>query len=117
MNELPISDILKADTDISEMLKGKIFEDVAPFKTTSPYLVWTDISGTPNTSIDNITNEDDVSYQLMIYSPNRQTASEIRTAVANVLSEHSLIDQRFGTYETETKLFGRGFSGNWWLNR
>jgi len=53
----------------------------------------------------------------MVYSPNQKTALDIRAAVCNVLQEHSLIDQRIGHYESNTKLFARGFSGSWWLDR
>ena len=117
MKQLPIYRILKADAQVFGMLGERIYEDVAPEKTPTPYLVWSDLSGTPNTSLDNITNEDDVMYQVMVYSSNQKTASDIRTAVCNVLQEHSLIDQRIGHYESNTKLFARGFSGSWWLDR
>ena len=60
MKQLPIYRILKADAQVFGMLGERIYEDVAPEKTPLPYLVWTDLSGTPNTSLDNITNEDDV---------------------------------------------------------
>lgn len=117
MKQLPIYATLKNNPQIAALLGDKIYEDVAPEKTPTPYLVWSDVSGVPNTSLDNITNEDDVSYQVMIYSPSQKTASNIRTVVAEILQEHSLIDQRFGNYETDTRLFARGFSGNWWLDR
>lgn len=117
MKQLPIYRILKADAQVFGMLGAHIYEDVAPEKTPTPYLVWSDLSGTPNTSLDNITNQDNVLYQVMVYSPNQKTALDIRTAVCNVLQEHSLIEQRIGNYELNTKLFARGFSGSWWLDR
>ncbi|NHB57025.1 DUF3168 domain-containing protein [Acinetobacter sp. 194] len=117
MNQLPIYKLLKANSRIVNMLSDRIYEDVAPEKTQTPYLVWSEVSGIPNTSVDNITNEDDVDYQVTIYSPNQKTASNIRTAVADILQKHSLIDQRFGNYESDTRLFARGFSGSWWVNR
>lgn len=117
MKQLPIYATLKNSPPVVALLGDKIYEDIAPERTKTPYLVWSDISGVPNTSIDNITNEDDVSYQIMIYSPQQKTASDIRSAVANVLKEHSLIDARVGHYETKSKLFARGFTGDWWVDR
>lgn len=117
MKQLPIKRVLSANQQIVLLLGDRIYEDVAPEQTPAPYLVWSDLSGVPNTSLDNITNEDDVSYQIMVYSPYQKTAADIRTAVANVLTDHSYIDQRIGHYETATKLFARGFSGGWWVNR
>lgn len=117
MNQLPIYRLLKANSQIVNMLGDRIYEDVAPEKTQTPYLVWSELSGVPNTSLDNITNEDDLDYQLMIYSPNEKTAYDVRTAVVKVLKDHSLIDSRIGHYEADTRLFARGFTGSWWLNR
>lgn len=117
MNQLPIYKTLKANAEIVKLLSDKIYEDIAPEGTVPPYLVWSEVSGVPNTSLDNITPEDDVDYQIIVYSPNQKTAADIRTAVSKVLQEHSFIDLRIGHYETATKLFARGFSGGWWLNR
>ena len=117
MNQLPIYKILKADPQIAKVLSDRIYEDIAPEKTPTPYLVWSEISGTPNTSIDNLTKEDDVDYQVMIYSPNQKTASDVRTLVVNILKNLSLIDSRIGHYEAPTRLYARGFSGSWWLDR
>jgi hypothetical protein len=117
MNQLPIYKTLKAQQAIVDVLGDRIYEDIAPEGTKTPYLVWSDLSGEPNTSIDNITNEDDVSYQVMIYDPYQKVASDIRSKVSDVLTNHSYIDIRIGHYETSTKLFARGFTGNWWVNR
>ena len=117
MKQLPIKRVLSANQQILSLLGDRIYEDVAPEKTKTPYLVWSDLSGVPNTSLDNITNEDDVLYQIMVYSPYQKTASDIRTVVANLLTDHSYIDQRIGHYETATKLLARGFSGGWCLDR
>lgn len=117
MNQLPIYRTLKAQQAIVDVLGDRIYEDIAPEGTATPYLVWSDLSGEPNTSLDNITNEDDVSYQVMIYDPYQKTAYDIRILVANVLTHFSYIDGRMGHYEPKTRLFARGLTGNWWVNR
>lgn len=117
MKQLPIYKILTENPQIVALLNDKVFEDIAPEKTKPPYLVWSDLTGTPNTSLDNITLEDQVLYQVVIYSAYQKQAADIRTEIAKILQEHSLIEDRFGTYEPQTRLFGRGFSGSWWLDR
>lgn len=117
MKQLPIYNSLKDHPQIVLLLGERIHEDVAAHNTATPYLVWTEITGEPNTSIDNITHEDDVLYQVMIYSTSQAEALSIRSAVAEVLKEHSFIDSRIGNYEPQTKLFARGFSGSWWVGR
>lgn len=117
MKQLPIYKTLKDSPEVVALLGDKIYEDLAPEKTMPPYLVWSEVAGTPNNNLDCPANNDHVMYQIMVYSPHQKTASDIRTAVCNVLQEHSYILSRIGDYENDTKLFSRGFDANWWLGR
>lgn len=117
MKQLPIYSILKASPQIVVLLGDKIYEDLAPNGTKPPYLVWQEITGTPNNNLDCPANNDHVMYQIMVYSPYSKIASDIRTVVCEVLQEHSFILSRITDYEKDTKLFSRGFDANWWLDR
>ena len=117
MKQLPIYKTLKASPQIVVLLGDKIYEDLAPAGTVAPYLVWQEIAGTPNNNLDCPANNDHVMYQIMVYSSDSKTASDIRTAVCEVLQQHSFILSRINDYEKDTKLFARGFDANWWLDR
>jgi len=117
MKQVPIYKTLKASPEVVALLGDKIYEDLAPTGTVAPYLVWSEVTGTPNNNLDCPANNDHVMYQIMVYSPYQKTASDIRTAVCEVLQQHSFILSRISDYEKDTKLFARGFDANWWLDR
>lgn len=117
MKTIEMFKILQADVPVKDLLADRIFEDLAPDKTPTPYLVWQEISGTPDNHLDGGANVDHLEIQVMIYDPLQVTASSIRSEVCRVLENHGYVNDRLGHYETVTKLFARGFSISWWLCR
>lgn len=130
MSFLPIYRTLKADVELAKLIdvETKLFEDMAPFKLRSdgtvvvtvspPYMVWTTISGQANNHLDCPANFDDTQYQLMVYATNARDAYAIRDAARAVLETKSwILNPSINHFETETKLYARGFDGNWILER
>ena len=117
MKNFEMFKILQADAQVKALLDDRIFEDLAPRETKTPYLVWTEVSGTPENHLDCGANVDHLEIQVLIYDPYKVTARNIRTEVCRVLEKKHVIDARLGHYEADTKLWARGFSMNVWLNR
>jgi len=109
--------ILNADAEVKRLLANRIHEDLAPEGTPTPYMVWTEVSGTPENHLDGGANVDHLEIQVLIYDSSQPVASKIRTEVCRVLENHGVVDERLGHFETATKLFARGFTVNFWLNR
>lgn len=117
MNTIEMFKILQADTQVKSLLANRIFEDLAPDKTATPYLVWTEVSGTPENHLDCGANVDHLEIQVLIYDPYQVTAINARKEVCRVLEDYGVVNERLGHFETITKLFARGFTVSWWLNR
>ena len=120
MSFLPIYRTLKADIDLALIInvESKAFEDVAPFGTAPPYIVWQTISGQANNHLDEPANFDDTQYQVMVYDTSPRKANEIRDAVRAVLEKHSwILNSSISQHDSKAKLYGRGFDANWILER
>lgn len=117
MNDLPIFKTLQTDLDVKALLGDRIYEELAPENTATPYAVWQEVAGTADNNLDSGAVVDHIVYQIMIYDPYQVTASKVRKAVCKVLERYSYVTARRNDYETSTKLFSRGFDANWWLNR
>lgn len=109
--------ILKADAQVSNLLADRIYEDLAPDGTPTPYLIWIEVSGAADNNLDSGAVADHLELQFMIYDPLQVTASSIRSEVCRVLENHGYVNDRLGHHEPATKLFARGFSMSLWLNR
>lgn len=120
MSFLPIYRTLNADSSVKAIL-GKdlrVYEDVAPLGTTTPYAVWQDIGGPAENNLDSPAEVDHVMYQVMVYDTNQKRAYEAREAIRKSLENLSyILNPRISDYEKETKLFVRGFDANWFLDR
>lgn len=117
---LPIYRTLKADAALALLIdvEARVFEDVAPYGTTSPYIVWQVISGQANNHLDEPANFDDTQYQIIVYDTNVKKAYEIRDAVRAVLEQQSwILNSSINQYDGTAKLYGRGFDANWILAR
>ena len=117
---LPIYRALKADEALALLvdIEAKAFEDVAPYGTTPPYIVWQTISGQANNHLDAPANFDDTQYQIMVYATYAKSASAIRDAVRAVLEQQSwILNPSIHQYDSKAKLYGRGFDANWILAR
>lgn len=120
MSFIPIYRTLKADAAISALLdvNTRLYEDVAPIRTPLPYIVWQTISGQANNHLDCPSNLDDTQYQLMVYADNQKQAYELRDLCRKALELRSWINNpSINQYETDTKLYARGFDANWILER
>ena len=117
MKEFAMFKTLSADPIVKGLLGKRIHEDLAPDGTPTPYLVWQEISGTPDNHLDAGANVDHLEIQVMIYDPFQVTVSSIRSEVCRVLENHGYVNDRLGHHEASTKLFARGFSMTLWLNR
>ena len=120
MSFLPIYRTLKADIDLALLInvESKAFEDVAPFGTAPPYIVWQTISGQANNHLDEPANFDDTQYQLMVYATDAKAAYDLRDACRAALEKESWISNpSINLYDSKAKLYGRGFDANWILAR
>lgn len=120
MSFIPIYATLNANTAVTAAINvsQKVFEDVAPIGVTEPYIVWQTISGQANNHLDAPATLDDTQYQLMVYAANAKTAYELRDLCRKALEQRSWINNpSINQYETETKLYARGFDANWILER
>ena len=120
MSFLPIFRTLKVDAAVSALIdvNTRLYEDVAPHKTPTPYIVWQTISGQANNHLDCPSSLDNTQYQLMVYADNARQAYELRDAARRALESRSWINNpSINQYETDTKLYARGFDANWILER
>lgn len=120
MSFLPIFRTLKVDAAVSALIdvNTRLYEDVAPHKTPTPYIVWQTISGQANNHLDCPSSLDDTQYQLMVYASDAKTAYELRDLCRKALENRSWINNpSINQYETDTKLYARGFDANWILER
>ena len=120
MSFIPIYATLNANTAVTAAINvsQKVFEDVAPLGTKQPYIVWQTISGQANNHLDCPSNLDDTQYQLMVYASDAKTAYELRDLCRKALENRSWINNpSINHYETDTKLYARGFDANWILER
>lgn len=130
MSFLPIFRTLKATAEVMALIpvnaKGRpyIFEDIAPTDPATgetiqpPYIVWQTISGQANNHLDTPAHFDDTQYQLMVYARSPKQAYDIRDACRTALEQQSWINNpSINHYETDKKLYARGFDANWILER
>lgn len=134
MSFIPIYATLKADAEVMAAITmdkhgdPNIYEDIAPMITKDngkqcvavppPYIVWQTISGQANNHLDCPSNLDDTQYQLMVYASDAKTAYELRDLCRKALEDRSWINNpSINQYETDTKLYARGFDANWILER
>ena len=117
MNIIPMYKILDADPVVRSLLANRIHEDLAPENTATPYLVWQEISGAAENSLDCGANVDHIGFQVLVYDTNQKTAAKIRSEVCRVLEKYCVVGERLGHFESATKIFARGFQASKWLDR
>ena len=120
MSFLPIYRNLNASAELKAILDPakQVFEDVAPHKTPLPYIVWQTISGQANNHLDAPANFDDTQFQLMVYDTDLQRAYQVRELARKALENKCWINNpALSNYESDTKLYARGFDANWILER
>jgi len=123
MNILPVIPILAASSAVTSLLGSnpvKVFEDVAPKGTRYPYAIWSVVSAVPDNNLDCPANIDHVSFQIVVYANQRETASTIRKEILGALEPHCYVTNIHPNYYeriADTDIFGRGFDANWFLDR
>jgi len=120
MSFIPIYATLKNNAGVTALInvEKQVYEDVAPINTPLPYVVWQAISGQANNHLDSPANFDDTQYQIMVYAVHAKNAYALRDACRKALESRSWINNpSINQYETETKLYARGFDANWILER
>ena len=120
MSFLPIYRTLNENTAVTGLIdvSKKVFEDVAPLGTAAPYVVWQVISGQANNHLDAPANFDDTQYQIMVYASTTKQAYDIKDLIREAVEQRSwILNPSINVYDTETKLYGRGFDANWILER
>ncbi|WP_396234170.1 DUF3168 domain-containing protein [Acinetobacter baumannii] len=120
MSFLPIYRTLNADPAVKAILGTdlRVYEDLAPLDTPTPYAVWREVGGSAENSLDCPAKTDHVMYQVIVYDTNQKRAYEAREAIRKALETQSyILNPRISNYETDTKLFARGFDANWVLDR
>ena len=116
----PIYKTLNADVAVKAIFGDnlRIYEDIAPIGTSTPYAVWQEVGGNAKNSLDCPAKTDHIMYQVMVYDTNQKRAYEGRETIRKALENHSyILNPRISGYETDTKLFSRGFDANWFLAR
>ena len=117
---LPIYKTLNADVAVKAIFGDnlRIYEDIAPIGTATPYAVWQEVGGNAENNLDCPAKTDHIMYQVMVYDTNQKRAYEGREVIRKALENHSyILNPRISGYETDTKLFSRGFDANWFLTR
>ncbi|MFW1700873.1 DUF3168 domain-containing protein [Acinetobacter pittii] len=120
MSFLPIFRILENRPDIKAMLGEnlRVYEDIAPVGIVPPYAVFQVVGASSINHLDESANFHHVMYQFIVYGIYPRETNDIKDAVLQVLEQYSFIlNPLLNSYETETKLFGRGFDANWHLPR
>jgi len=120
MSFLPIYRTLNADAAVKAILGTdlRVYEDLVPLDTPTPYAVWQDIGGPAENNLDCPAEVDHVMYQVMVYDTNQKRAYEAREAIRKALETKSyILNPRISDFEKATKLYVRGFDANWFLDR
>lgn len=120
MSFLPIYRALNSDSAVKVLLGNdlRVYEEIAPLNADVPYAVWQEVGGSAENSLDCPAKTDHVMYQVIVYDTNQKRAYEAREAIREALETQSyILNPRISNYETDTKLFARGFDANWFLSR
>ena len=120
MKMLPIVATLRAEKALTDALGTnpfRVFEDINDEKG-FPYAVWSTIGARPENNLDCAAQMDHQSFQIIIYSKNREEANEIRALIRKTLEPHCYITNIHPNHIeriADTNIFGRGFDANWWM--
>ena len=121
----PIFKLLNASDEVKAFLQTgnilRVYEfGLAPDAPVKPYLVWQDISGTPQNHLDCPANTDHIIIQIDIYTLEPLQLRTIREAVRKALeldNSCTVTDLRGNEREPITRLYRTGFDSNWFVDR
>lgn len=116
----PIAKTLKANTELFAKLGDRIFANAAPLKTSVPYLVFQTLSSSPENNLDCGAQNENDSYQLVVWHNDAKAAEDIRILASKALEQVGFFytgKHPDNEDQQETKLHGRGWDMNWWSDR
>ena len=124
----PIFKLLNASEELKPYLETKhpkvvlrAYEfGLAPDKVKKPYLVWQDLTGTPQNHIDCPALTDHFTIQIDIYAETPDDLAAIKNAARRALeldNSCTVTSLRGNEREPETKLYRTGFDSNWFVDR
>lgn len=115
---LPIYKTLSNDLEIKALVQDRIYEDIAPDNTKSPFIVWQIISGQAMNDLDSPANFDSLQFQVMVYSSNNKTAQDIRSLSRKAIEHKAwILNPAISDYDTTRKLYAKGYDANYILER
>lgn len=115
---LPIYKILSNDLDIKKAVGDKIYEDIAPEGTKTPFIVWQTIAGQAMNDLDSPANFDSLQFQVMVYSFNNKTAQDIRSLARKAIERKAwILNPAISNYDPVRKLYAKGYDANYILER
>jgi len=106
---------LAAASTITAIVSTRIYSDVADGSAAAPYLVWQVISTEGETTHDGVRNLEFPTIQFSCWATGKAAAIALASAVNTVLDGNTLagssgltfqFSNQFGTYESDTKLYG-----------
>ncbi len=119
---LPIYKTLNANADVKTIFGDnlRIYEDIAPIGTATPYAVWQEVGGNAENNLDCPANTDHITIQIDIYTLEPQHLRTIREAARKALeldNSCTVTSLRGNEREPITKLYRTGFDSNWFVDR
>lgn len=121
----PIFPLLNASDEVKSYLEFggilRAFEfGLAPDKPKPPYLVWQDVSGTPQNHLDCPANIDHITIQVDIYTTKADDLRNIREAVRRAFeldNSCTVTGLRGNERDPDSKMYRTGFDSNWFVDR
>ena len=118
MTDIPVHNILSSDTKIREHVGDRIYSDVAPVGTKTPFIVWQVISGQALNDLDSPANFDSLQIQIMVYSNYGSTSNEVKNLCRKAVEHKAwILNPSLSSYDSDRKIFAKGFDANYILHR
>lgn len=115
---LPIYRTLSSNSELTNTVNDRIYEDIAPDKAKTPFIVWQIISGQAMNDLDSPANFDSLQFQVMVYSSNNKEAQDIRNLSRKAIEHKAwILNPAISNYDPARKLYAKGYDANYILER
>lgn len=115
---IPIYKTLSNEKSIKDLVGDRIYEDIAPDKARTPFIVWQIISGQAMNDLDSPANFDSLQFQVMVYSSNNKEAQDIRNLSRKAIEHRAyILNPYISNYDPVRKLYAKGYDANYILER
>jgi hypothetical protein len=94
-------------TALNQLVGSRVYPNIAKQDEPTPYIVYTDVSSLPDSSICGTTEDAERLYQIDVYHRNHTDLRALRRqvfAALEAMSQTELIDSWSGDYEPDTRL-------------